>query len=61
MESGHRQVIQARLKIAGAWWHPKNLPGILALRILKANDWWDEYWESVSEELAERTRKLRAA
>jgi hypothetical protein len=44
VESGHRHVVQSRLKISGAWWHPDNVDDILALRMLKANDWWDEYW-----------------
>jgi len=44
-ESAHGHVVQARLKIAGAWWHPDHVDDILALRMLKANGWWDEYWE----------------
>ena len=32
IESGHRHVIQARLKIAGAWWKKKNMKSMLALR-----------------------------
>jgi len=44
-ESAHGHVVQARLKIAGAWWHPDHVDDILALRMLKANHWWDEYWE----------------
>ena len=44
VESGHRHVVQCRVKISGAWWHPDNVDHILALRMLKANGWWDEYW-----------------
>jgi len=44
VESGHRHVIQARVKISGAWWHPDNIGNILALRTLRANGWWDEFW-----------------
>jgi len=44
VESAHRHIVQVRLKIPGAWWHPDNVPNILALRMLKANGWWDEYW-----------------
>ncbi len=44
VESAHRHVVQARVKIPGAWWHPDNVGNILALRVLKANGWWDEYW-----------------
>lgn len=46
VESGHRHVVQVRVKIPGAWWHPDHVDDILALRMLKANGWWDEYWES---------------
>lgn len=44
VESGHRHVVQVRVKISGAWWHPDHVDDILALRMLKANEWWDEYW-----------------
>lgn len=45
VESAHRHVVQARIKIPGAWWHPDNVPGVLALRMIKANGWWDDYWK----------------
>lgn len=61
VESGHRHIIQARLKIAGAWWDPETVPGILALRVLKANGWWDEYWESRELAAAKKAMELRAA
>lgn len=44
VESAHRHVVQARVKIAGAWWHPDRVGNILALRMLRANGWWHEYW-----------------
>ena len=44
IESFHRHGVQARVKISGAWWHPAGVDDILALRTLKANGWWDEYW-----------------
>ena len=37
VESSHRYVIQKRLKIAGEW--------MLNLRVLRANDDWDDYWQ----------------
>lgn len=46
VESGHRHVVQFRVKISGAWWHPDHVDDILALRMLKANNWWDAYWDS---------------
>lgn len=46
IESAHRYVIQKRLKIAGAWWKEDNAQNMLALRTLRANNNWDEYWEN---------------
>ena len=37
VESGHRHVVQSRLKISGAWWHPDNVDNMLALRVFRAN------------------------
>ena len=45
VESGHRYIIQKRLKIAGAWWRSTTANDRLALRILRANDDWDSYWQ----------------
>lgn len=45
IESGHRYVIQARLKIAGAWWLQTNADNMLALRVLRENGGWEDYWE----------------
>ena len=47
VESAHRYVIQQRLKLAGAWWTDKNANAMLALRIIRANDMWDDYWNSM--------------
>ncbi len=54
IESAHRNVVQSRLKLSGAWWHPDTVDDILALRILKANGWWDEYWVSQRAEWSKR-------
>lgn len=43
-ESGHRWVIQARLKIAGAWWKMDNAERMLKLRTMRASDEWETYW-----------------
>lgn len=45
VESSHRYITQKRLKIAGACWHKSNINPMLALRILKANEWWEEFWD----------------
>ena len=45
VESAHRYVPQERLKIAGACWNPHNVNPMLALRVVRANGWWDEFWQ----------------
>lgn len=54
IESSHKLVPQKRLKLPGACWHPDTINPMLSLRILRANDWWDEFWE-------DRTKKRIAA
>ena len=52
IESAHRYVIQIRLKIAGAWWKVENLSKMLALRVLRANRGWEDYWRGIQEKAA---------
>ena len=44
VESAHRYIPQKRLKILGATWHPDTVNPMLALRIIRANEWWDNFW-----------------
>jgi hypothetical protein len=46
VESAHRSIPQKRLKLPGACWKPETINPMLALRVLRANDWWKEFWES---------------
>ena len=46
IKSIHRYVIQKRLKIAGAWWLEENAENMLALRVNRANNQWDDYWRA---------------
>jgi hypothetical protein len=46
IESGHRHVIQKRLKVAGAWWKETNAHSMLNLRTARANHQWTHYWVS---------------
>jgi len=46
IESAHRYVIQERLKLPGAWWKAANADSMLALRVFRANDLWDDYWDA---------------
>jgi len=61
VESAHGHVIQTRVKISGAWWHPEHIDDILALRMLKANGWWQEYWNLQHEHWRTRARKFASA
>lgn len=44
IESGHRHVIQQRLKLAGTWWKESNAEKMLGLRVARANHLWNRYW-----------------
>jgi len=44
VEGGHRHIIQARLKLPGAWWNQETVNPMLALRTLRVNGWWDAFW-----------------
>jgi len=48
IESGHRHVIQHRLKLSGAWWTERSLESMLQLRVARANHWWNAYWQSAA-------------
>jgi hypothetical protein len=52
IESAHRYVFQNRLKIAGGWWKAENLKKMIALRVVRANGRWEEYWCSMHQEAA---------
>jgi hypothetical protein len=44
VESAHRSIPQKRLKLPGACWHPDSINPMLALRVVRANEWWNDYW-----------------
>jgi hypothetical protein len=44
IESGHRHVVQQRLKLSGCWWKESNAGAMLNLRVARANDLWSAYW-----------------
>jgi Uncharacterised protein family (UPF0236) len=48
IESAHRYIIQIRLKRSGAWWTVEKAEAMLALRVLRANQDWDDYWLNLS-------------
>lgn len=47
IESAHRYVIQQRLKLPGAWWKAANIEPMLALRVVRANGDWENYWRNL--------------
>lgn len=44
VESGHRSVLQARLKKPGAWWILGNAENMAHLKVLQENNHWIEFW-----------------
>ena len=44
VESAHRYIPQKRLKIPGACWRPESINPMLALRVVRANGWWGDFW-----------------
>jgi len=47
IESGHRHVVQRRLKRPGAWWTEANARAMVALRVQRANGDWSAYWQAI--------------
>ena len=45
IESTNRSLIQKRLKLPGSWWLGKNVEAMAQLRVLRANNRWDELWK----------------
>ena len=46
IESGHRHVIQKRMKRAGMWWKAERAEEMLQLLTLRSNDSWEGYWST---------------
>jgi len=44
IESGHRHVLQARLKKAGTSWLPSSAESMAQLRVLRSNHLWHSLW-----------------
>lgn len=51
IESAHKSIPQKRLKIPGASWNADSIDPMLSLRILRADDWWEDFWNQRAEEL----------
>lgn len=48
VESGHKVVVQSRMKGAGMRWAEHNLDSMLSLRDLLCSDRWDEGWQQIA-------------
>jgi hypothetical protein len=48
IEGAHRHVLQKRLKQSGAWWKAENLETMAQLRVCRANQQWNLYWEQAA-------------
>jgi hypothetical protein len=46
IESGNRHILHRRIKLAGAWWLPRNVHLIAHLRTSRANRSFHSYWSS---------------
>ena len=44
-ESGHKHVLQARLKQTGSAWNPDHADALAQLRVLRSNSLWDDFWD----------------
>lgn len=45
IESGHRHVLQARLKRPGTAWLQENADDLAQLRVIRSNNRWDDFWK----------------
>lgn len=50
IESAHKSIPQKRLKIPGASWNPASIDPMLSLRILRANNWWEDFCHKLADE-----------
>ena len=49
VESGHKVVMQRRMKQAGMRWAEENLNPMLALRVALCNQTWQSHWREIAE------------
>jgi hypothetical protein len=48
IESAHKGEVQQRLKLPGTWWTVQGANSVLALRLLRTNRRWDDYWRKAA-------------
>lgn len=59
VESGHKVVVQRRMKQAGMRWAEQNVNPMLALRMALCNNRWSSTWHSVHAKALETKRQTR--
>ncbi len=47
IERAHRYLVQKRVKLPGAWWDAGEAQNMIALRIARANEKWEDYWTTM--------------
>ena len=48
IESGHKHVLQARMKLPGAAWKIDHAEHMVRARALRANKQWNQYWDAAA-------------
>ena len=48
IESGHKHVLQARMKLPGAAWSIQNAESFVRARAFRANKLWPAYWKQAA-------------
>lgn len=48
IESGHKHVLQARMKLPGAAWSIRNAEFFVRARTFRANKLWPSYWKQAA-------------
>lgn len=61
VESAHKGIVQQRLKGRGMRWSHASVEGMLAMRIVDANDRWEATWEHVGSHQRATRRRRRMA
>lgn len=51
VESAHKSIPQQRMKIPGACWHLDSINPMVSLRVLRADDWWNDFWNGRAEKI----------
>jgi hypothetical protein len=61
VESGHKVVMQRRMKQAGMRWAEENLNPMLALRMALCNQVWQSNWQAIEARAKQKKRQHRLA